>query len=152
MAHRGNSNRSLHWPPRKSGEVSFNVCPEISLPPGKWCTLGNAQGEYGGTVIPADNLFLVGSKWHFFIHAENSSSHLASDKGKQQMQSSPVNDASFMEKHEGWDNFCSIEPGPIFVKAPRFLDVEHQIPTVDKLHYKEQAILHTGKNNKHERH
>lgn len=68
------------------------------------------------------------------------------------MQSSPVNDASFMEKHEGRNNFCSVEPGPIFVEAPRLLDVEHQVPAVDELHHKEQAILHTGKHNKHERH
>lgn len=68
------------------------------------------------------------------------------------MQSSPVNDASAMEKHEGWNNFCSIEPSPILVEAPRLLDVEHQIPTVDKLHHEEQAILHPGRHNKQEQH
>lgn len=68
------------------------------------------------------------------------------------MKSSPINDASFMEKHKGWNNFCSIEPGPIFIEATRLLNMEHQVPAIYELHHKEQAILHTRKHNRHEQH
>lgn len=51
--------------------------PEIPLFPGSWHTLDNVQGQSGGFVVPANNLFLVGSKWQLFIQAENSSYHLS---------------------------------------------------------------------------
>lgn len=127
----------------------------ISLLPGSWVHLryflvGKQRCRY-----PSWQLVLGGQQEtviHWSRKLKLSSQPWGSDKENEWMESSPINDASFVKKHKGWNNFCSIEPGPIFIEATWLLNMEHQVPAVYKLHHKEQAILHTCKHNRDEQH
>lgn len=67
-----------------------------------------------------------------------------------EIQSLPINDAFLVEEHEGRNNFCTIELGTSFIEATRLLNMEHQVPTVHKLHDKKQPVLYTHKHNRDE--
>lgn len=53
----------------------------------------------------------------------------------------PVDDAFAMQKHESGGDLCCVETCSRLFKLPGFLNVEHKITTIHKLHHKEETVL-----------
>lgn len=53
----------------------------------------------------------------------------------------PVNDAFSVQEHKSRRDLCRVETRSGLFKFPGFLDVEHEIASINELHHEEESIL-----------